>query len=200
MIPTPAAVKKEVESGPLAAGLAPPWAAVFPTEPEPPGAALPPMPKNPQNPQSVAEWAAYQTRMRWERIRGRFGQLTPDGAAGILAALAAPTRTRDLSVMPRAAFMAAIAPTAVTAAAAGDAVRLKWFELIRLAVTGDLDTVNAGRVELQRLFDAAVKDGLMTAAQRAALQPAGTVPCSRLDELGWTGVTVDLIAAAKAGR
>lgn len=198
MTPTPAEVKTEVESGPLSVRLAQHWAAVFPTEPEPPNVAMPKAPLNRGDPASVNAWAAYQTRKRWERIQGRFGYLTPDAAAGIVSAMMAPTRTRDLAVMTRAAFLAAIAPTAVTAAAAGDAVRLRWFELIRLAVAGDLDTVNAGRVELQKLFDAAVRDGLLSAAQRDTLRTAGTVPCSRLDELGWTGVTTDLVVQAKA--
>lgn len=197
MTPSATDVKNEIVNGPLAVRLAPLWASVFPVEPEPPDVPLPTAAKKQNDPASVAEWAAYQSRKRWERIHGRAGQLTPDAAADILATLTAPLRVRDLNVLSRAAFLEAIAPTAITAAAAGDAVRLRWFELIRLAVTGDLDTVNAGRVELQKLFDRAVTDGLMTAAKRESLRPAGTVPCSRLDELGWQGVSVDLICCAK---
>lgn len=99
--------------------------------------------------------------------------------------------------MSRGTFLAAIAPLAIAAVGAADAVRTKWATLLNLATGGD-DEVDVTRPELQGLFDVAVADGLMTAKQRDALKDAGRVACSRLDELGWTGVTADLVLQAKA--
>ena len=51
---TPADLKSEILSGPLAAELAPFWADVFPTESEPPDAPLPDAPVSSVAPEDVA--------------------------------------------------------------------------------------------------------------------------------------------------
>ncbi|MFO0801462.1 MAG: hypothetical protein U0804_28690 [Gemmataceae bacterium] len=70
---TAADLKAEIESGPLAAALAPFWADVFPAEPEPDPADAP-------------------AHARWSRISYRFGMLTPDACFGLLAVLHDGTR------------------------------------------------------------------------------------------------------------
>lgn len=71
MTPTAKQLRAEIESGPLAADLAPFWADVFPAEPEPPLVDV-------------------GGRARWERIRPRFGSLTPDAVFHILDVLRRP--------------------------------------------------------------------------------------------------------------
>ena len=39
-------------------------------------------------------------------------------------------------------------------------------------------------------------DGLIDGKQRDAFRGAGTEPCSRLDEVGWGGLTTDDVQAA----
>lgn len=172
---TPAELKAEIETGPLAAALAAPWADTFPAEPEPPDT-------NPKSPM----------RLRWERIRTRFGTLTPDAVHDLLKVLTDPTRrTRANEFMSRGAFLAAISVFVIPLMSAPEAVRTKWGMLLNLATGGDAD-VRIARPELQGLFDLALADGLIDQTQRASFTSAGVVPCSRLDELGWTVTAADL--------
>lgn len=62
-----------IETGPLAAALAPHWADTFPREPEPPDV---PRPEGIDD--GSEAWVAWQARRRWLRISYRFGLLTPD--------------------------------------------------------------------------------------------------------------------------
>lgn len=90
---TAADLKAGIETGPLAAALAPFWADVFPHEPEPSDVPLPTKTEPPAADESEAaaalraEWAAWQTRQRWERISYRFGLLTPDACHHLLRLL-----------------------------------------------------------------------------------------------------------------
>ena len=172
-------IRTEIETGPLAAELATFWGDVFPTEPEPP--------------------ADDPARPRWERISGRFGQLKPDAAYDLCRVLTDPTRrTRATPGVSRGSFLAALAPLAIALAGKDAATQQKWLPVLNLATGGD-DEVNIARPDLQAMFDLAVADGLMSADLRAYLATGPALPCSRADELGWVGLTPDLIAVAKEG-
>lgn len=177
MIPTPQQLKAEIEGGVLAPALAPHWGNVFPAEVEPP----------------VEDTQAHA---RWVRISPRFGLLTGDGIDGLLATLNDPGlgRTRPEYLIPRGKFAGLLAGIAVGLANKPEAVQNKWRTVLSLTPAGnelvDVRTV-AG------ILDAAVGDGLLTPELAADIKDGSPVACSRLAELGWTGVTADLLNTAR---
>lgn len=177
-MPTPQEIVVEIESGPLKDVLVPHWSLVFPHEQEP------------EDKKSQA-WA------RWNRIKDRFGTLTPDGAFEVAAILNDPLLWQRVEyTLSRGSFLSILAPLAIQLISKDADTRQKWSVLLNLATGGDED-VNIGRPEIQALFDVALVDGLLTDAQRETYRTAGTTPCSRTEALGWGYVSADLIRAAK---
>lgn len=185
-MPSAAELKAEIESGPLAAACAAGWAQVFPFEPEPA--------------QDSPE------RARWERIRARFGRLTPDGAAAVLAALNGPdagrTKLAPIRLSAFAQFAAArgFLVTVQTTAAdpqANPSIR-NICSLVVLSIQGASDrSIDPNDPPTAAMIDALVAAGVATANDKAALLTACTVSCSRMDELGWHGVTLEHVQDAK---
>lgn len=170
MTPTAAQLKQEVESGPLALELAPFWADVF-DDPEP---------------------------LRTKLLH-RQGMLKPDAAYEIHRILSdSSKRTKANKLVSRGAFLASLAPLSSVIATLPDVSFKAWSLVIQMAVGGD-DTVNLEHPSIIGLFDSAVSSGLITEQQKdAILSQGGTTNQSRLDELGWSGVTTDMIQQAKA--
>lgn len=198
---TPQQLKTEVETGPLAAALAPFWAGVFPAEPEPPA------PEPPQAPPGDPAWAAYeaavQSRLRWERIRGRAGTLTPDAAYGVLAVLGDGTRRSRPAPMPVGDFAVFLAGRGllrpIKEAAANPlrppAVR-DVCDLVATLVTASPDrVVDPASPAVRDMMGTLVAGGLVGPADWDAWLAACRRPCSRLAELGWAVSAGDLQAA-----
>jgi hypothetical protein len=179
-MPTPAQIRAEVEdaAGPLFAQYAPHWAAVFPAEPEPP--------------------EGDPARPRWLRIAPRFGTLLPDAAFAIHALLTSRETGRAIAArtLSRGAFLGRLAPFAVRILSLDDAKRAAWSMALQMLAGGD-DVIDITRPEIQGMLDAATADGLLTAPERAGFVNAGTMPCSRAEELGWGPFAYDLVALAK---
>lgn len=187
---TTADLKTEIESGPLAAVLAPFLTDVFPAEPEPPAA-----PKPTDGPDTGGPaWEAYQTRARWERIRHRFGLLTPEACDGILRVLSAPSFTRLSPEVTRGQFMATLAKLSVRLSGKATDVVDRWKLILTLAAGGD-DRINLARPDVADMFALAVADGLLSTEEKDAILSGVPVSCSRLDLLGWS-VTGDVIQVA----
>lgn len=185
-MPSVAELKTEIETGPLAAACAPFWAQVFPTEPEPAQDS--------------------PARARWDRIKFRFGTLEPDGAFGVLAVLNDPargrTRLEPIRVSAFAQFAAArgfLVNVQTTAADAGANASIRNIcALLMLTIQGASDrSIDPNDAPTVDMIDALVAAGVASADDKAALLAACTVPCSRLDELGWQNVTIEAVQAAK---
>jgi hypothetical protein len=183
-MPTPKELQAEIESGPLSAALAPAWADIFPAEPEPP----------------ADETAAHS---RWERIRDRFGRLTPDAVHSILGILRDPTQRSRPIPMRVGDFANWLAGRGILRKVndarthANDLIASVSL-LVMWKIQGDpsrmVDPLDS---EIQGMFTAFVTAGIVAKEDASAFVTACTRPCSRLDELGWT-ITDDDIHAAKA--
>lgn len=184
---TPADLKKEIESGPLAAALAPFWADVFPDEPQPAEEDGP----------AVA---------RWGRIRHRFGSLTPDAVYGLLQVLNDPNGSscpRPISVPAFVAFLAGrgLLRRIKAALAAGvlPGPVLDACDLITTIVQSSPEqTIDPEAATTAAMIEALKAGGLAGDEDQAAFVTACMKPCSRLERLGWTVGADDLQAAKGA--
>lgn len=197
---TAADLKAEIETGPLAAALAPFWADVFPTEPEPPAA---------DRPEGIDDgspaWAAWQARQRWERISYRFGRLTPDAAFGLLAVLHDGTRRSRPFPIAVGSFTTFLAgrgllrkiKAATTNATYPEAVRDICDLVATVTLAAPDRQVDPADPQTAGMVGALVTAGIATADDAAALAAYCARPCSRLAELGWA-VDEAALHAAKA--
>ena len=175
---THAELKAEIESGPLAAALAPLWANVFPAEPEP------------------VEEAA---KPRWDRIKHRFGKLTPDGVYDILQLLNANTQSmpQQITVATFTRFLASrgllrkLKAAAGTPGPIGDICDL----IVTITNSAPESKVDAADPEVMAMIDAVVMSGIATAEDKAAFLAVCSQPCSRVQQLGWAITEQDLHAA-----
>jgi hypothetical protein len=171
--PTPAQLKAEIESGPLAAALAGPWATVFPTEPEP----------TPGTP----------AHARWSRIASRFGKLTPDGIAGLKDVLNDPTRASRL--VPRRMSLTDLPGAGVNPASVAAVFGHSRFTEFREIVNNQ---DHAGAKEFAALFSAT---GVITTEDLTAFNTYADAKvseeCSLLTAKDWE-VDDDLLQQAKA--
>lgn len=169
---TPAQLKAEIESGPLALECEPFWADVF-DDPEP-----------------------LRTKLAF-----RQGTLKPDAVYGLLKVLNNPSfATKQATTVSRGAFIAMIAPlsftlTALPSSPETNTIKDAWRDVFTLLTGGD-DEVNISRAQIGSLMDLAISHGLLTTQQKEAIiASGGSVPQSRLQQLGWTVTDVDLQAA-----
>lgn len=170
MTPTLSELKAEIQSGLLASECAAWWSDVF-DDPEP-----------------------LRTKLAF-----RQGLLKPDAAFEIHRILSdSSKRTKANKLVSRGVFLASLAPLSSVIATLPETAFKAWSLVIQMAVGGD-DTVNLARPSIVGLFDSAVSSGLITEQQKdAILSQGGTTTQSRFDELGWSGVTTDMIQQAKA--
>ena len=189
-MPSPAEIAAEIESGPLKEQLAPHWAIVYPTEPEPEDRASP-------------AWA------RWDRIKSRFGSLNPDGAFGVLQVLNDPTLGRTRMMPMRISAFAQFAAergflTTIQSAALSDGTPSEVRNictLLMLTIQGAADRgIDPNDPATASMIEALVKAGIATAADKEALLRTCTVPSSRIDELGWPSLSLESIISAKGAR
>ena len=171
--PTPAQLKAEIETGPLAAALASAWATVFPSEPEPsPGTAA---------------------HARWQRIQSRFGTLTPDASETIRVIL--HDRTRASRTVPKTITLSDLPSRGFQPASIANVFNHQRFADFR-------DIVNnqdrPGATEMATLFAAT---GVITAGDLTVftdyLAEETSETCSLIEAKQWV-VDIDLIHQAKA--
>lgn len=177
MIPTPQQLRDEIEGGPLSLALAPFWGDVFPTEPEP----------------AVEDTSAHA---RWERLVPRFGKLTGDAIYGIQDVFNSVLTGRFVTsyMIYRGQFAGMLASVTLILATKSETVQAKWRPVLTLVPAED---VQVDVRNIADILDAAVTDELMSAELVADIKDGSPVPCSRLTELGWTGVTADLLQQAR---
>ena len=182
--PTLAQLKAEIESGPLAADLATAWATVFPTEDEPE--------------------AGTPAHARWERVRDRFGTLTPDAVADILRVLGDGTKRSKPFPMAVATFTQFLASrsllrrikSAVNDSGLPDAVRDICDLIVTLTQSAPDRVVDPTDAAVDGMMAALVAAAVVTAEDTTAFVAACTKPCSRLVELGWQ-VSAESVRLAK---
>jgi hypothetical protein len=182
--PTPAELKAEIESGPLAASLAGPWATVFETEPEPQLGDFDPPDQQGKYDRAVA---------RRERIAPRFGTLTPDGIHDLFKVLRDPSLSSRR--VPRTMALGDLIGAGFEPASVGAVFLHDRFTEFR-------DVVNkqdhAGAKEMATMFAAT---GTIQPSDVAAFVAYADATvneaCSRLTAREWE-VTEPLLQAAKA--
>lgn len=183
-MPSPAELKTEIESGPLAAALAPAWAKVFPTEPEPTLGDF-------AEPDRQGKYI--RAHARWNRIKDRFGKLTPDGAFEVRAVLADATLSSRR--VPRKMSLADLPARGFAVGSIAAVFNHQRFTEFRDIVNGQ---DHAGAKEMAAMFAAV---GVITSADlgvfNAYADETVNEACSRLTAREWE-VTEPLLQAAKA--
>lgn len=181
---TPQQLKTEIETGPLSQELAGPWGNVFPTE---------------LQPSQIDPEITQETRDRWERIKHRFGKLTPDGIYDLLRILNTKTRSKPQQITV-AAFTRLLAGRgllrklkveATQQGPVGDICDL----IVTITNSAPESKVDPADPEVLGMIDAVVMSGIATADDKTAFLTACSQPCSRAEELGWTVTESDLNAA-----
>lgn len=186
MKPTAQQLKDEIEKGPLSESLATPWSNVFPTE---------------QDPRLVS---AHPVQQRWERIKFRFGLLTPDAIFDIEKILNDPSLRSKKFPMAVATFAKFLAgrgllrkiKAAVTDPAVPDRIKDICDLVDTLTKSAPDRTIDPNLPEEAGMIAAMIASGLATAQDGAAFNVAVSAPCSRLAELGWQ-INADLLQQAK---
>lgn len=178
MIPSLAQLKNEIETGELAVECAPYWTKVF----------------DDQATHSPEWWAQKQ-----HLVQHRQGMLMSDAANDINTILRDTTRrTKPNNIVSKGTFSSAIAPLCSIIAGLPEVEFKSWQLVLMLATAGSDESINLGRPQIIGLFTQAVNANLITQEQATAiLNLGGTVPCSRYEELGWEGVTNEMIQEAK---
>jgi hypothetical protein len=188
-VPTALQLKTEITTGPLAAGLADAWGNVFPTEVDP---SLSPF---------------HPVQQRYERIKDRFGRLTPDGAFDILKVLNNETLRSKAFPISMATFTKWLAvkgllrkiKNAPTDPTVLNATVKDVCDLVGTMVLSAPDRlIDPLETETTTMINVLVAGGIVTSEQKAEFLTYCTKPCSRLSELGWTGVDYELLTQAKA--
>lgn len=178
---TPQELKTEIESGRLASQAAGLWSGVFPTEAEP------------------AEDAPLEAKTRWERIRHRFGKLTPDSIFGLLELFNAKTEMapRPITVAAFTRFLASrgllrkLKTGAATPGPIGDICDL----IVTITNSAPESLVDPNDVGIFQMIDAVVQSGIATAEDKTAFLAVCEQPCSLSSILGWVVTEQDLHAA-----